>query len=153
MGKKVKIATIEPQPSCQKTSAFSPPPISPHFSRQVLIVKNPENSSNNYRDSLEGLGLSVFEASSVDSGIIAAQAKSFDLIIISLFLRGKCGFSMARVLREMEAYKNTPLIGAAPIDLLKEKTNLLQDFDGFLTEPIQVKMLIPILKKSLAIPD
>lgn len=127
--------------------------IFPPILRQILIVKNPENSSNNYRDSLEKLGLSVFEASSVDSGIIAAQAKSFDLIIISLFLKGRCGFSMARVLREMEAYKNTPLIATAPIDLTKERTNLLKDFDSFLTEPIRVKKLIPIFKKSLTSSD
>ena len=153
MGKRVKIATIEPQPSCQKTSAFGVPPIAPHFSRQVLIVKNPKNSSNNYRDLLKRLGLSVFEASSVDSGIIAAQAKSFDLIIISLFLKERCGFSMAKVLREIEVYKKIPLIATSPIDLTKERTSLLRDFDGFLTELIQVKMLISILKKSLAIPD
>jgi len=135
----------------QKTPSDLPQPPTPLGTiRQVLIVKNPEMSSNNCRDLLVGLGLSVFEVFSVDTGIIATQAKLFDLIIISLFLKGKCGFSMARVLRKTEAYKNTPLIATAPIDITEEKTSLLQNFNEFLSEPIKINQMIPILEKYKA---
>mgnify|MGYP000977916507 CR=1 FL=1 len=73
----------------------------------VLIVEDEIAISRFLRAALEGDGLRVHDAGTLQRGLIEAATRKPDLVILDLMLPGTDGFEICRRVREV---KNTPII-------------------------------------------
>ncbi len=77
--------------------------------------------------------------------------KKFDIILMDISLRGKKdGLQLTRELREMEEYKNLPIVGLSAHAFQRDKDNAYNaGVDVFLTKPVQNDVLMETLIKTL----
>jgi len=77
--------------------------------------------------------------------------KKFDIILMDISLRGKKdGLQLTRELREMEEYKNLPIVGLSAHAFQRDKDNAYNaGVDVFLTKPVQNDILMETLIKTL----
>lgn len=75
----------------------------------------------------------------------------FDIILMDISLRGKKdGLQLTRELREMELYKNLPIVGLSAHAFQKDKDNAYNaGVDVFLTKPVQNDVLMDSLIRTL----
>jgi CheY-like chemotaxis protein len=75
----------------------------------------------------------------------------FDIILMDISLRGKKdGLQLTRELREMEEYKNLPIVGLSAHAFQRDKDNAYNaGVDIFLTKPVQNDVLMETLIKTL----
>lgn len=75
----------------------------------------------------------------------------FDIILMDISLRGKKdGLKLTRELREMEEYKNLPIVGLSAHAFQRDKDNAYNaGVDIFLTKPVQNDVLMETLIKTL----
>ncbi|HPN38242.1 MAG TPA: response regulator [Melioribacteraceae bacterium] len=75
----------------------------------------------------------------------------FDIILMDISLRGKKdGLQLTRELREMEEYKNLPIVGLSAHAFQRDKDNAYNaGVDIFLTKPVQNDVLMETLVKTL----
>ena len=74
----------------------------------------------------------------------------FDLILMDISLRGKKdGLQLTKELRDMEKYKDIPIIALSAHAFQKDKENAYNaGVDMFLTKPIQNDVLLETLQKA-----
>ncbi len=87
---------------------------------------------------------------SSDSFYELIKDKQFDLILMDISLRGKKdGLQLTKELREMDNYKNVPVVALSAHAFQKDKENAYQaGVDMFLTKPIQNDVLMDSLLKA-----
>jgi len=119
-----------------------------HFSPQILLAQNSQKPTQ-YSQFLEILGATVVQVEDGKSGLSLATEQKFDLIITHTFLSQSCGLRMAKNLREIEQYKNTPIIALGQKNILEKAPSLLTNFDDYLEEPVKPERLISVLKTHL----
>ncbi len=75
----------------------------------------------------------------------------FDIILMDISLRGKKdGLQLTREIREMEEYKNLPVVGLSAHAFQRDKDNAYNaGIDIFLTKPVQNDVLMDTLIRSL----
>ncbi len=75
----------------------------------------------------------------------------FDIILMDISLRGKKdGLQLTRELREMDEYKNLPIVGLSAHAFQRDKDNAYNaGVDIFLTKPVQNDVLMETLIKTL----
>ncbi len=79
-----------------------------------------------------------------------SQSK-FDIILMDISLRGKKdGLQLTQEIREMEEYKNLPIVGLSAHAFQRDKDNAYNaGVDIFLTKPVQNDVLMDTLVRSL----
>lgn len=77
--------------------------------------------------------------------------KEFDIILMDISLRGKKdGLQLTSELREMDSYKNKPIVGLSAHAFQRDKENAYNaGIDVFLTKPVQNEVLLETLQKTL----
>ena len=77
--------------------------------------------------------------------------REFDIILMDISLRGKKdGLQLTSELRQMETYKNKPIIGLSAHAFQRDKENAYNaGIDIFLTKPVQNEVLLETLLKAL----
>ena len=77
--------------------------------------------------------------------------QTFDIILMDISLRGKKdGLQLTRELREMDEYKNKPIIGLSAHAFQRDKENAYNaGIDIFLTKPVQNEVLLDTLVKAV----
>ncbi len=75
----------------------------------------------------------------------------FDIILMDISLRGKKdGLQLTREIREMEEYKNLPVVGLSAHAFQRDKDNAYKaGVDVFLTKPVQNDVLMDTLVRTL----
>ena len=75
----------------------------------------------------------------------------FDIILMDISLRGKKdGLQLTKEIREMEEYKNLPVVGLSAHTFQRDKDNAYNaGVDVFLTKPVQNDVLMDTLIKTL----
>lgn len=87
---------------------------------------------------------------SSDSFYKKIEETDFDIILMDISLRGKKdGLQLTEELREMDKYKNIPIVALSAHAFQKDKENAYQaGVDMFLTKPIQNDVLLDTLVKA-----
>jgi CheY-like chemotaxis protein len=79
------------------------------------------------------------------------EQKKFDIILMDISLRGKKdGLQLTKEIREMEEYKNLPVVGLSAHAFQRDKDNAYKaGVDIFITKPVQNDVLMDTLIKTL----
>jgi len=77
--------------------------------------------------------------------------KKFDIILMDISLRGKKdGLQLTKEIRDMEEYKNLPVVGLSAHAFQRDKDNAYKaGVDIFITKPVQNDVLMDTLIKTL----
>jgi CheY-like chemotaxis protein len=77
--------------------------------------------------------------------------KKFDIILMDISLRGKKdGLQLTKEIREMDEYKNLPVVGLSAHAFQRDKDNAYKaGVDIFITKPVQNDVLMDTLIKTL----
>ena len=79
-------------------------------SGHILVVDDEPTHRNVIAFSLTKAGFKVSAAASVTKALMLAEHSHFDLVITDYFIPDYTGTDLARKLREMDDYTNTPII-------------------------------------------
>jgi CheY-like chemotaxis protein len=95
-----------------------------------------------------------FDLALCDSGDTFYEKLSetkFDIILMDISLRGKKdGLQLTQEIRQMEEYKNLPVVGLSAHAFQRDKDNAYNaGIDIFLTKPVQNDVLMNTLLKTL----
>jgi CheY-like chemotaxis protein len=77
--------------------------------------------------------------------------KKFDIILMDISLRGKKdGLQLTKEIRDMDEYKNLPVVGLSAHAFQRDKDNAYKaGVDIFITKPVQNDVLMDTLIKTL----
>jgi signal transduction histidine kinase/CheY-like chemotaxis protein/streptogramin lyase len=118
--------------------------------RRVLVVDDhPENRLVLLR-LLEPLGFVVVLAENGQAGIDEARRHQPDFIFMDLVMPVMMGFDAVAVLRQMPAFKDTPIIAvsASVLDMDQEQSRRV-GCDNFISKPIEVNTVFTLLQAYL----
>jgi DNA-binding response OmpR family regulator len=142
------------------------PPVAPSIAgdrpmqayRKVLVVEDQQDLAELVQLHLKDLGCEVAVALDGPSGLAAAEAKDFDLVILDLMLPGIDGLEICRRLRAKSRYVPVLMVTAKSTEL-DRVLGLELGADDYLTKPFSVLELVARVKAifrrvdALARPD
>ena len=109
----------------------------------ILLIE--DNEQNRYLTTflLNKFGHSVISACDGPSGITAALAQSFDLILLDIQLPGMDGYEVARTLRATPSMRDTPIIAVTSYAMVGDRESILEaGCDGYLEKPIDPETFV-----------
>jgi CheY-like chemotaxis protein len=123
------------------------------MSKNILVVEDNTDDSNVMSNIIEMI--MHHRATRAHDGLEAvrlAKETLFDIILLDLRLPKLQGIQVAEALRQMEKYRNTPIIAVTAYDLAGTRRRALQAGCSFyVTKPIDVESLIDIVSTQLAL--
>ena len=115
---------------------------------RILIIEDEEAISDLEKDYLELSDFQVHIENSGDTGLAAALAEEFDLVILDLMLPGMDGFDVCKKIREK---KNIPiLMVSAKKDDIDKIRGLGLGADDYMTKPFSPSELVARVKAHMA---
>ena len=115
---------------------------------RILIIEDEESIADLEKDYLELSDFQVRIENSGDSGLTAALAEDFDLVILDLMLPGVDGFEVCRKIRER---KDIPiLMVSAKKDDIDKIRGLGLGADDYMTKPFSPSELVARVKAHMA---
>ena len=115
---------------------------------KILIIEDEESIADLEKDYLELSDFQVRIENSGDSGLNAALAEDFDLVILDLMLPGMDGFEVCRKIREK---KDIPiLMVSAKKDDIDKIRGLGLGADDYMTKPFSPSELVARVKAHMA---
>lgn len=115
---------------------------------KILIIEDEESIADLEKDYLELSDFQVRIENSGDSGLEAALAEEFDLVILDLMLPGMDGFEVCRKIREK---KDIPiLMVSAKKDDIDKIRGLGLGADDYMTKPFSPSELVARVKAHMA---
>lgn len=115
---------------------------------RILIIEDEESIADLEKDYLELSDFQVRIENSGDSGLAAALAEDFDLVILDLMLPGVDGFEVCRKIREK---KDIPiLMVSAKKDDIDKIRGLGLGADDYMTKPFSPSELVARVKAHMA---
>lgn len=106
----------------------------------ILIVEDNDKNLKLVRDLLRFNGFDTIEATSAEDGIVLAQERRPQLVLMDIQLPGMDGVSALQKLRQDAKTAAIPVV-ALTASVMKEDRERFDKagFDGFITKPISVK--------------
>lgn len=117
--------------------------------KTVLIVEDFEDTRRLIKFVLEDLGYNVLEATDGWNAVEVVKKQTPDLILMDLALPMINGLSATRLLRGMEETAKTPIIALTASGQFLHDQALEAGCDDFVTKPLDVDKLQPLLEKYL----
>ena len=115
---------------------------------KILIIEDEEAIADLEKDYLELSDFQVHIENSGDSGLEAALAEEFDLVILDLMLPGMDGFDVCKRIREK---KNIPILMlSAKKDDIDKIRGLGLGADDYMTKPFSPSELVARVKAHMA---
>ena len=115
---------------------------------RILIIEDEEAIADLEKDYLELSDFKVHIENSGDTGLAAALAEEFDLVILDLMLPGMDGFDVCKKIREK---KNIPiLMVSAKKDDIDKIRGLGLGADDYMTKPFSPSELVARVKAHMA---
>ncbi len=115
----------------------------------VLVEDNPKNMKL-LRDVLNHAGYEVLEAISAEDGIVLAQERSPDLVLMDVQLPGMDGLEAVKALKHDDRTTTLPVIAVTAFAMKDDRKRALDaGFDGYLEKPISVQALREEVRKFI----
>ncbi len=96
--------------------------------------------------------LTVTEAEDGIGGLKQVTAKKFDIVITDINMPIMDGLKLVRKIREMDSYKNVPIVIVTTEGLQEDRERALAlGANAYITKPIQAPEVIDTVKKLLKI--
>ena len=117
--------------------------------RSVLIIEDEKDLAELVKRHLEDSGFAVQTVSRGDDGLRAAEASTFDLILLDLMLPGMDGIEVCRRLRARKV--QTPIVMVTARTTEVEKVlGLEMGADDYIAKPFGIAELTARIKASVA---
>jgi len=118
--------------------------------RKILIVDDLEANRLLLRYILRGLGFDISEAANGQEGLDLANKFAFDLVITDLLMPYKSGLTMVHELRQIENYRNTPILAVSSSSReIMAKRSKKAGCNAFISKPISEPELLKSVQKLL----
>jgi DNA-binding response OmpR family regulator len=131
-------------------SPTSPPPprgrtsSGPHArAPRVLVIEDSRESRELYALELELAGFIVSQAGTGEEGLQQVRRFEPDVIVLDLMLPGLDGFSVARVVRALERYRNVGILAVTALMSEPMRVEALgAGCDFFLRKPVEASTVV-----------
>jgi CheY-like chemotaxis protein len=108
----------------------------------ILVVEDKETNRKLARDVLQFKGYEVLEAVTAEEGLVMANERKPDLILMDIHLPGMDGVAALAALRSDPETRDIPVVALTASAMPDEQDRILSaGFDGYETKPIGVKRL------------
>jgi CheY-like chemotaxis protein len=108
----------------------------------ILIIEDNERNLKLLRDVLRFNGFRTAEARTAEDGLLLANARPPDLVLLDLQLPGIDGMEAFRQLRESPPTADIPVVAVTAFAMKNDRERVLRaGFDGYLEKPISVREL------------
>ena len=105
--------------------------------RRILVIEDNPDNLLLVAMLLEPLEVDLRTAPDGPSGIAAAQAGPFDLILLDIQLPGMDGYQVARALRAIQPLAATPIVALTSYAMVGDREKALREgFTEYLEKPI-----------------
>lgn len=115
---------------------------------ELLMVEDDDNAVNLVRMITRGI-YKVDHARTSDEALHTVKIKQYDLILMDINLgRGGSGVQVTKEIRQIEQYKNTPIVALTAFALLGDREEFLQaGCTHYLSKPFSRNQLLSLLKE------
>ena len=108
----------------------------------ILIIEDNERNLKLVRDVLQYNGFRTVEARTAEDGLVLANARPPDLVLLDLQLPGLDGMEAFRQLRGSPPTADIPVVAVTAFAMKDDRERVLRaGFDGYLEKPISVREL------------
>ena len=117
----------------------------------VLVVEDNDKNMKLARDVLTAKGYRVAEAVTGEDGVKIAHEQVPQLILMDYQLPGIDGIEAFRKIRGAAATSHIPIVAVTASAMPEDEARMKQaGFDGFLTNPINLKEFVAVVADTLA---
>jgi len=118
--------------------------------RTALIVDDRSENRTILLNMLEWFGFKVIEACNGKEAVEQANQLQPDIIFMDLVMPVMTGFEAVQILRQIPAFKNTPIIAnSASVFESDQEKSIIAGFNTFIPKPIEEEKLVNVLVNSL----
>jgi two-component system cell cycle response regulator DivK len=108
----------------------------------ILIIEDNERNLKLVRDVLQFNGFRTAEARTAEDGLVLANSRPPDLVLLDLQLPGIDGMEAFRQLRESPPTADIPVVAVTAFAMKDDRERVLRaGFVGYLEKPISVREL------------
>ena len=145
----VAIEDVSPNLSSQPEPATTSPSITSKLNGlKILAVDDTKINLQLLTHWLAPHGLDVFLASSGQKAIDVAKEQQFDLILMDIQMPEMDGLETTQHLRELDTYKDTPIVALTAHALGSEQESILASgMNAYLSKPVDEQILINTIEK------
>lgn len=119
-------------------------------SRKILVVEDNQDSRELVVKVLRNKGYQMIEAEDGEQAIEKALAEIPNLILLDISLPKISGYEVAKRLKEMDAFKDVPIIAFTAHAMKGDREKvLIAGFEGYISKPINVRELPNQIKAYL----
>ena len=117
----------------------------------VYVIEDNEKSMKLFRAILKLIpGIGIFEETRGDLGFELIKSGDPNLIILDIQLPEMSGIDICMKLREIEKFKNIPIIAVTSFAMKGDKERILQaGFDEYISKPIRVSEFREVVMKYI----
>ncbi|MCC6193604.1 MAG: response regulator [Burkholderiales bacterium] len=117
----------------------------------ILIVEDNPRNMKLVRDVLQVKGHTTLEATTAEDGIVLANEKSPELILMDIQLPKMNGIDALKVLRGNPATARIPVIAVTASVMQQDRTLITEaGFDGYIGKPINLAEFLQAVNAQLA---
>ncbi len=118
--------------------------------RKILVVEDNQDSRELVVKILRNKGYQMIEAEDGEQAIEKALAEIPNLILLDISLPKLNGYEVARRLKEIDAFKDVPIIAFTAHAMKGDREKvLIAGFEGYISKPIDVRELPNQIKAYL----
>jgi two-component system cell cycle response regulator DivK len=118
---------------------------------KVLIAEDNPVNRELLRELLENRGYSVVEACDGPEALSMVEETQPDIVLLDIGMPGMDGYAVARKIRENPRPVRLPLLAITAYAMQGDREKVLQSgFDGYLSKPIDARLLDDELKRLLS---
>jgi two-component system cell cycle response regulator DivK len=118
--------------------------------RKILVVEDNEDSRELVIKVLKNKGYQVTAAVDGEEAIEKAIAEKPDLILLDISLPKLDGYEVAKKLKSMEEFQETPIVALTAHAMKGDREKVIvAGFEGYITKPINVRELPDQLKSYI----
>jgi DNA-binding response OmpR family regulator len=127
------------------------PPAQPFPRHRILLIEDEEDLAHSIKFQLEKNGSFLVTTSITgESGLAAARASAFDLILLDLMLPGMDGLEVCRALRSAPATSRIPIVMlTARVEESDRIAGLEVGADDYITKPFSARELLARVRSHL----
>lgn len=108
---------------------------------RALLVEDSRSLRSSIVNALEATGYDVWAEADGSAGLVAAQAREYDVLILDLMLPGLGGLEIIQTLRAEG--NDVPILCLTAMDTLEDKVNGLSvGADDYLVKPFEIRELL-----------
>ena len=120
------------------------------MSKSVLVVEDNPDNQTLVTWILEDAGYEIVCSATAEEGLAVLQKRPFDVVLMDISLPGMDGKEATRQIRQMEVYRDLPII-ALTAHAVKGETEAIFDsgVTDLITKPVDEEQLLARLDKLL----